>query len=253
MKNGELSQKNHWDEAYSIASVGNDEWSPTGYCEKLLERIIMPVIEEYKPRTIMEMGAGNSSWLPYIYRKTGITVYGVDYSEIGCERLREKLPDNLSENVICADFFDERIYDKLPKVDMIFSLGVIEHFQNPEKVLDVFKSFLTPDGIILTEVPNFTKKMSFICKLYQPSVFNIHVIHTQDSLRKTYQDAGVKVLGAGIVGEFTLELVAWRLSPRFPKLDPFVTRVASWIMRHEKHDLKNDTPDGPFVYIYGKG
>lgn len=253
MKNGELSQKNHWDEAYSIASDRiNDKWVPTGYCEKLLEKIIMPVIEKYKPKTILEMGAGNSSWLPYIYHKTGAIVYGIDYSEKGCEMLRKKLPDCMSENVICSDFFDEELCEGLPKVDMVFSLGVIEHFDDPIKVLDVFKRFLKPDGIILTEVPNITNRIRRICKWYQPSVFNTHVIHTQDSLRDAYKAVGIEALESGIVGEFTLELVAWRLEPRYPRLDPIIARFGIHKMTHEKHDISNNTVDGPFIYIYGK-
>lgn len=257
----DLAQKQHWDSRYEKCNAHRDniheeyDWIPSSYEERLLEQLISLGIEKYNPKSIMEIGCGNSNWLPYIEKKYHLKIYGIDYSEIGCEMVINKLKnENNKKNIFCIDFFDEETVGKIPKVDLIFSLGVVEHFSNTKDVLRIYLSMLSDGGILLTEIPNMTRINGWLTKIYQPEVYKIHKILTIADLKRYYQELEIKYLCSGHLGTFSLGLIAWGISPRFPKLDKYIIKLVGFmdaiIIRCRKQGKTSEY--GPFIYIIGK-
>ena len=87
---------------------------------------------------LLEVGCGNSIWLPYFAKQFGFLVSGLDYSEEGCRTSREMLAEAGVRGMIrCADVF-ARPDDMRNRYDVIVSVGVVEHFQEPSVCLGGF-------------------------------------------------------------------------------------------------------------------
>ena len=54
-------------------------------------------------KTLLEVGCGNSVWLPYFANQFGLKVSGLDYSEYGCEQSRQILKrEKVAGEIICG-------------------------------------------------------------------------------------------------------------------------------------------------------
>lgn len=250
MTNNDIAGKDYWDDIYKKTEL--TEVRIASYCERLIERLLIENIEKYNPKSILEVGCGNSIWLPYIAEKYNIDVYGIDYSENGCMLVKQRLKKKQDrDRIFCINIYDKENRNKIPKVDMLFSLGVVEHFADANEVISIFKEMVNENGIIVTEVPNITGINWLISKIYQPRVLEKHIIHTIDSLSKIYDKNGIKVIQADYLGEFTFELFAWGVEPRVPWLDSLIRRGVHFFQSREKHNGKSLT-NGPFIYVVGK-
>lgn len=257
---GDLATKEYWDSIYDQPATGNSMhrgfyWKPFSYGDKLIELIIASTIEKYKPNTVLEIGCGNSNWLPYIAQKWDVTVYGIDYSQAGCNLVIRKLVRKEDKNnIFCIDFFDQEAMRCIPKVDFIYSLGVVEHFSNTEEVIKIFSSLLNPDGILLTEVPNITGIYKWILQAYQPKIYKKHKALTNSELKKVYEKNNFKIVKEGKLGCFWLGLIAWGIEPRFPALDKIICSIALKKINSsdKKKNIKAVTNCAPYIYIVGK-
>ena len=96
MDNQDLAKKEHWDNHYADCKQNTPEslseiWVPGDYNSQVIEHVLMKEINRSNPRTILEIGCGNSTWLPYLAKKTGAQVAGIDYSEEGCALVQNRL------------------------------------------------------------------------------------------------------------------------------------------------------------------
>lgn len=74
--------------------------------------------------------------------------YGLDYSFSGL------LDSVKGENhLVCSDLFTPPFVEE--SFDLVFSLGVIEHFSNPKSVIARHLDLLKINGLLLITVPNF--------------------------------------------------------------------------------------------------
>ena len=80
---------------------------------------------------VLEIGCAQSRWLPYFAREWGYRVAGLDYSELGCRQSRDLLArEGIAGEIYHQDLFCPRP-DQVSSFDLIFSNGVVEHFQDP--------------------------------------------------------------------------------------------------------------------------
>src|SRR5437588_8131675 len=102
----DLAGTEHWDGIYEQLAPAETGWAPSDYGSIVLARALLEEMERAKPSSILEVGCGNSIWLPYVGRKTGVPVAGLDYSEAGCELARQQLAaEGVAGKIFCADLF----------------------------------------------------------------------------------------------------------------------------------------------------
>jgi SAM-dependent methyltransferase len=156
----------------------------------------------------MEVGAGSSSWLPFLAKEYGLRVSGLDYSEIGCRICEENL--NILgisfEEIICQDVFT---WDSLKRYDIIISFGVIEHFENPGDILKIMHHHLNIGGLIITIVPNLLGISGKLTKIFLPEVYNIHKIISKNLLNELHESAGYLCLKNDYTGFFYPMIIPW--------------------------------------------
>jgi 2-polyprenyl-3-methyl-5-hydroxy-6-metoxy-1,4-benzoquinol methylase len=139
---------------------------------------------------VLEAGAADSSVLPH-FARLGHRIVGIDYSEIGCERLRHRLGTSTCE-VICCDLFNPPA-SVLHIADLVLSVGLVEHFTDTSHCIAALAKFVRPGGKLLTIIPNMQGTVGLLQRLVAPSVFKVHVPLSVCDLRGAHQQAGLNV------------------------------------------------------------
>ncbi len=252
--NKDLAQKEHWDFIYQNAFEAKS-WKPQSYDSLCIERMLMNAIKRYKPKSILEVGCGNSYWLPYLNKTTNIAVAGIDYSEIGCEKARENLNRaGASGKIYCADIFQSGP-ELTGTYDMVFSLGVVEHFFNLNNVLEAIKKFANPGGSIITEVPNLKSVHGLMAYIWHPALLKKHRIISKKELVSAHIESGLENVRASYLGLFSLNIINWEIYHRFrfyKKLLPltnFLNKFTNRILIKLNLFAPNTALLSPFIYV----
>lgn len=100
--------------------------------------------------SIIELGCGVSSFLPQMAARTGeLELYGIDFTPKTIERLKKQYPiinyavGDVRETLsIHPDYFDAVVAGEL-----------IEHLEQPEKLVDEMVRICKPGGVVLLSTP----------------------------------------------------------------------------------------------------
>ncbi len=160
-------------------------------------------------KSCLEMGCGNSLWLPFIAKNYTYNVGGIDYTEAGIQAAQENLlSHNISGKLWLADFLDEtQMKRHKHRWDLIFSLGVIEHFEQPDQILKKFSKCLQQDGFILTVIPNLSGLMGSIQKKVNKKIYSQHKVISESMLISYHKQAGFHIINHGCFGFLDFSLI----------------------------------------------
>lgn len=143
---------------------------------------------------LLEIGCARSSWLPYFAKEFGFEVWGLDYSEIGCQLGKEILVHaGVNGEVICADMFSppDRM---IGYFDVVVSFGLVEHFEDTAHCVQAMTLFLKPGGLMITSIPNLVGLIGSIQRLINRPVFDVHVALPREALKTAHVSSGLEVL-----------------------------------------------------------
>lgn len=166
-----------WEHAYLPETISPDQPGPNYYIDRkfhdFFERIFIDI--ETKNSKLLEIGCARSVWLPYFAKKFEFKVYGIDYSETGCQQAKQILSnEGVRGEIVCADFLSPP-ESMIEEFDVVISFGVLEHFEDTEGCILAFSKFLKQGGIMIMNIPNLTGLVGLIQRLMNRNVFNIHV------------------------------------------------------------------------------
>ena len=104
--------------------------------------------------SIFEIGCAPGRWLVWFHRTFGYAAFGCDLSRAAAETARANLAmSGVPGEIYTGDITKEGdLPDK--QFDVVVSLGVIEHFSDPEPVVRRHVDFVKPGGMIILNVPN---------------------------------------------------------------------------------------------------
>ena len=109
----------------------------------------------WKNKKVLDVGCG-TGYFTYHAAKKGANVLGIDYAEEGINIAKKKYKHkNLKFEKLDVKNVKE-------KFDIIVSIGVMEHMDDPYQVLKLLKSRLTPKGKIIITTPNWTNPRGYI-------------------------------------------------------------------------------------------
>lgn len=120
----------------------------------LLSKFFKKYRSKDKKYSVIEFGCGGSSYLPYLNNKyNNLELYGMDKSPNGCN-LTVKIIDGgpKSSNIVCSDVLHPPF--KSNKFDIVYSVGLIEHFDDTKEVLEKHVDLLKPGGLLICYIPN---------------------------------------------------------------------------------------------------
>jgi 2-polyprenyl-3-methyl-5-hydroxy-6-metoxy-1,4-benzoquinol methylase len=180
-----------WEHAYLPETINPFRPGPNHYIDRkfhdFFERIFTD--KETKNSKLLEIGCARSAWLPYFAKEFGFKVYGIDYSEVGCQQALQLLSnEGVEGQIVCADFFSPH-ESMIGEFDVVISFGVLEHFQDTQKCISAFSEYLKPKGIVITNIPNLTGLVGLIQGLMNRNVFNIHVPLSLAQVLEAHQES----------------------------------------------------------------
>jgi SAM-dependent methyltransferase len=191
-----------------INHAGNQGQSQRGLLDGSLgtigfESCHQPALEGYAPvpaaciaQKLIEIGCGNSAWLPYFRKEFGFDVYGIDYSEEGCEQAEKILErENVEGTIYCADAFSPG-EDLFSEFDVVCSFGVIEHFEDTAGALEAFSKYLRKGGLLVTTIPNMCGINGWMHKVMNRDLYDIHVPIDKRQLLTAVNEAGLDSLNS---------------------------------------------------------
>lgn len=166
-----------WENAYLPETINPFRPGPNHYIDRKFHDFFGGIFadKETKNSKLLEIGCARSVWLPYFAKVFGFRVYGIDYSEAGCQQAMQLLSNQgIKGEIVCADFFSPP-ESMIGEFDVVISFGVLEHFQDTKNCISAFSEYLKPKGIMITNIPNLTGLVGLIQGLMNRNVFNIHV------------------------------------------------------------------------------
>jgi len=147
-----LTNVKYWENAQGVPNIKLEDGN-------LIEQWLNKEVDFSTIANCIEIGCYPGRYLS-IFAKKGIEVNGLDYIEDV-----NQLPDIFRSNGYkVGDFYYEDFlkFNTDRKFDCVFSLGFIEHFEDWEEVFLRHLDLVSPEGIVIIEVPNFTGWFQFI-------------------------------------------------------------------------------------------
>ncbi len=181
---------------------------------RLRDRRVLELFERYGNLStgsrVLEVGCGCSPWLPCLARQKGCSAVGIDIERFAAELARANLAGaGARGEILCRDAFDlGQNQDLLEKFDLVYSMGVIEHYDDAVERLAVLAKYLQEGGRILTMVPNLQGVNWLLQRLASLERLEMHVIYDRERLSRVHERAGFETIAAGYVGFYDGYLTA---------------------------------------------
>lgn len=112
-------------------------------------------------KNILEIGVGTGIHL-LAFDKLGFNVTGIEPDPISTKLINEKLIHGTCYN----GFFEDFNFEK--KFDIIFLYHVVEHLENPKKILEQCKKLIQDDGFIIIAVPDCENPITLTQSIQNP-------------------------------------------------------------------------------------
>lgn len=149
-------------------------------------------------KRILEIGCGEGNFGVCLKKDIGAEVWGVEYHAAHAALAEKQL-----DKVFCGDI--SQIVDQLPLnyFDVVVCNDVLEHLTDPYTVLGKLKSRLSPEGIVVSSLPNIRYFRSFFKMLFEKNWdytesgtmdFTHFRFFTVNSIRKMYENLNYDVL-----------------------------------------------------------
>lgn len=229
---GSLTDEAYWDERWGTVPL------PALVDEGIRWQLAMArVFRRFLPRdpshSVFEIGCAPGRWLVWFHRTFGYTAYGCDLSRAAAETTRA----NFAVSGVPGEVFtgDVTKPDELPErqFDVVVSLGVIEHFSDPEPVVRRHVEFTKPGGLVIVNVPNLAGSVNhwLLRRAKLQSLIDVHNLETMqaDLFRSMADRLQLEVCFVGYVGGFDPGLVVYNHSYRSRWKRPF-TFYALWAL-----------------------
>lgn len=125
------------------------------------------IFEEYLDNSkgrALEIGCVPGTILARICKRFGYFPEGVDYDK-NTKSIFSKTMNNYGINKFKVYQEDFNKWNTEDKFDLVCSFGFIEHFDNPEEVMEKHLKLLKKGGKLIIEIPNFSGVNGFLHRL----------------------------------------------------------------------------------------
>jgi len=255
-----LSDKKYWDDGYLRSDRGAGLPDLADF-RNLPDKRVIEAIEGIglRGKRVLELGAGDSNVLLTLSRRwpSVATFVGLDYSTAGCGSLaRRAQAVGVDVSVVNADMFQPP-QDLVGKFEVVYSVGLAEHFVQLGEVLAAMRSFVAPGGVIFTLIPNMAGVIGKLTMRYNRSVYEIHNPHNMRSFLAGHAQAGLEVMRAGYMCSTNFGVLSscfGTTRQKGWKLYVFLTRVskALWLFESKVMELPKSALLSPYMYALSR-
>lgn len=212
---GAKTTHEHWEHVWSVQPRSRPP-SPLNVDVRNIQRLLARHVTAGD--RLLEIGCAPGKILAWAAAELGAEVAGLDYSEQGIAFSRKLFADlGLTADLRCEDLLETSFENG--SFDVVFSAGVIEHFDDPGPVVSRHMDLVRAGGVAVIAVPNYGGIYGRLQRRLDPANLAIHntTIMTPDAMAALApRDLGLEV-----------EAYHWgRLSPWLLGLDRLRPRGA---------------------------
>lgn len=258
MKN--LSDQHYWEEGYQHRTISTPLPDLEDFRETPTRRVVETIESvDLTGKSVLEVGAGDSTvLLTLATRKPDAASFsGLDYTDKGCDLLKARVrSQKLRINVIKADLFNPP-NDLEGQFDVVYSIGLVEHFVQLEDVLSALARFLTPSGVLISIIPNMHGVLGTLTRHWNRAVYDIHNPHGLNSFLSGHEKAGLAVLRSGLLCSTNFGVLSSCFSdPRVKGRQVYVqlSRLSKllWLFESRCFELPKTAWLSPFIYAVSR-
>ncbi len=224
-----LTEREHWDAQHDSGELKNVGQGAKGGLTMLFRRVLGSRVDawthdysEYllwdvlyknylpsvKGARVLEVGSAPGTHLVQLWRTFGYEPYGVEYSGRGVESNRRLFQVHGLDphNVIHDDFFSPQFQTTHANhFDIVVSRGFIEHFTDPEAVIDHHLNVLRPGGHLVVTIPNLCGVNYALARFFHREVVPMHnvTIMRHDVFCRLFRPDRFSPLVCGYYGTFS--------------------------------------------------
>ncbi len=193
----------HWDSYWeAMALPRRIDWGHTASLDAILS-----VIDRHVPTgagiTALEVGGAPGAYMAFFIERYGVEGSILDYSEVGCEATERNfellgMPITVNRGDMFASDLD------IGQFDLVYSMGLIEHFGNLGEVMRRHVALAKPGGIVMVGCPNMRGVNKWFLERVAPELLAAHNTEMMDpELWKRFEgQLGLEVLERRYVGGF---------------------------------------------------
>jgi putative flippase GtrA len=171
-----------WDRYYS------KPYKTATFTRKVTEGVLHSLISRYKPDAVTalalgELGGANSCFYDGIKRRFNpARYYVIDNNKLGLERFKGRV--NSDSSVVLVDE-DVLTLGPDPILDLVFSVGLIEHFgvDGTQKAIAAHFKLLKPQGIAIISFP--TPTFLYLATRFLAETLGLWIFHDERPLHKS--------------------------------------------------------------------
>ena len=180
MKQSRLTNQTYWDDSWDKIKLPVEiKKSKNLYLNEILS-IFDRVLRKDNNTSVLEIGGAPGQYMIYMARNFHYKISALDFSSVGCKKMRSNLRLlHVKGRIYRKDLLKDNI-SSLPKFDVVYSLGFIEHFSNLEKIIAKHLELLKPGGILIIGTPNFLGINHWILKVICPEKLHKHNLYSMD-------------------------------------------------------------------------
>lgn len=234
--------------AHSLPQVFKTKDSP--YYVDRLDTFFHAHLPKGEPYEFLELGCAPGRWLHYFHADFGYRVSGIDRSPTGIAITRENLSMlDVGSSLIETDlltFCSDRRYD------VVFSMGLVEHFDPPDKVIDLHVSLAKKGGYVVIGVPNIKRSVYGPLQWLADKGNMSGYIHVPAQMLKSRVAERADIVFCGYVGSCNLYLLS------VPSRRSIVKRgigLAQYLLDKIMRRLRVKTECGlfsPYIFVIGR-
>ena len=155
-----------------LISIANESKFGDGFNGKLINYRYLTLKPYFKGNSVLELGSAEGPMTKFLMDDFS-RVVAVDGSSVYCDILKKTIKNDKLE-VVCS-MFEE--YTTEERFDTIIMAHILEHVDNPIKIMSRAKRWLRKNGVILIDVPNANS-------LHRQAAVYMKLLKTVDELNK---------------------------------------------------------------------
>ena len=216
-------------------------------------RVLDSVIANSNLKSSIELGGFPGTFSIYVKKKYNLDTTLLDYF----------IDQSIVEDLLAANGLDKNaihlIEDDLTldhpiekKYDLVFSVGLIEHFVDTKAIIKRHLDYINPDGELLIILPNFRGINGWLQRKFDKANYDVHNIKSMDLdlLKSIANELKIENVSTYYVGRFGIWLENYKTQSVFVKFffkTLFVIgKVATRIVPVESKSLS------PLIVLKGK-
>lgn len=203
--------------------------------EKDIFNFISKIIQNYRksnfinnkiPLKILEIGGARGNILKKLYHFSNCKIASLDFSRIGNKFLSSSLAkENIKPyKIITADLFS---YKARREYNIVYSLGLVEHFSELDVVIKLHLKFLKINGVLIIGFPDLTNINGALLKYLDKNLYQKHNIKIMDKsfFKSVINNINCKLISFQNISSYEPNMMSYKKSKNQFLLKIFLYKI----------------------------